>query len=67
MLDSEEIGEEEGEIVSECNGKTAMFTVEMCALLSGFTRAHPNFAPLSPNITWARGSDSLRITEYKKG
>ena len=28
---------------------------------------HPNFAPLSPNITWARGSDSLRIIWYKKG
>ena len=28
---------------------------------------HPNFAPLSPKFTWARGSDPLRITWYKKG
>ena len=26
-----------------------------------------NFAPRSPNITWARGSDSLRITWYENG
>ena len=32
-----------------------------------FFLPYPNFAPLSPNITWARGSDSLRITWYKKG
>ena len=33
----------------------------------GFFLPYPNSAPLHPNITWARGSNSLRITGYKKG
>ena len=31
-----------------------------------FFLSHPNnFAPLSPSITWARGSNSLKITWYE--
>ena len=33
----------------------------------GFFQPRPNFAPLSPNIPWARGSDSLHTTGYEKG
>ena len=31
-----------------------------------FFLPYPNFAPLSPNITSARGSDTLRITWFEK-
>ena len=61
------LGEEDSEIVSESDGNTAMLTVKVRAFLSGFHLPHSNFAPLNPNIAWARGSDSLRITWYKKG
>ena len=48
MLDSEEFGQEESEIVSESDCKTAMFTVEMCALWSSFTRPTPALLLLAP-------------------
>ena len=37
------------------------------SIFIGFFLSHPKSAPLSLNITWARGSDSLRITWYEKG
>ena len=37
------------------------------SIFIAFLLPHPNCTPLSPNITRARGSDSLRITWYKKG
>ena len=37
------------------------------SIFTGVFLPRPNFAPLSPNITWARESDSLRITWYKMG
>ena len=67
VLDSELIGAEESDIGSESDGKTAMLTVEMIAFLSFFFLPYPNFAPLSPNITCARGSHSFKITWYDKG
>ena len=55
-------------IVSESDGNTAMLTVEIgdVSTFIRFFPPHPNFAPLSPKITWGRGSDSPRITSYKK-
>ena len=50
-------------------------TMDGCLILNelGRTRVklcqrvlpQPNCAPLSPNITWAKGNDSLRITRYE--
>ena len=37
------------------------------SIFIGVFLPYPNFAPLSPNITWARGSESLRMTWYEKG
>ena len=36
------------------------------SIFIGFFLSHPNFAPLSHCITWARGSNSLKITWYEK-
>ena len=36
-------------------------------IFTWFFLPHSNFAPLNPNITCIRESDSLRITWYKKG
>ena len=67
VLYSEWIREEESDIVPESDGHTAMLTVEMWAFLSGFSCRHPYAVPLSPNITWARGSYSHGITWYETG
>ena len=61
-LNLNKFGEEVSEILSESAGNTAVLTVEMGTFLSFFFLSHPNFTPLSPDITWARGTISLRIT-----
>ena len=48
VLDSEWIGEEESETVSESDGNSAMLTVEMWAFLSGFSCPAPTFILLAP-------------------
>ena len=67
VLDSEQIWKEESEIVSESDGNTAMLLLKCEHFYQVVFLPRPNFAPLSPSVTWARGSDSLRITWYKKG
>ena len=48
VLDSELIGEEESDIGSESDGKTAMLTVEMIAFLSFFFCPTPTLLLLAP-------------------
>ena len=67
VLDSEYTEVLESEVGSESDGNTAVLTVEMWAFLSGFSCPTQTLLCLAPIIiTWARGSDSLKITWYKE-
>ena len=67
VLDSEYTGVLESEVGSESDGNTAVLTVEMWGFLSGFSCSTQTLFLLAPIITWARGSDSLRIISHEKG
>ena len=56
ILNKLERRREESDMVSDSDGNTAKLTVEMWAFLIIVFLPQPNFAPLSPKITWARVS-----------
>ena len=66
VLDSEEIREEECDIVSENDGNTAMLTVEMSAFLSGFSGSTPTLVLLAPGLLWPGEAIHLELLGRKR-